>query len=916
MHSHIDIEVSGHSMALPQDQSIDVTDKNPMFNEVEMHTYPAELPFDYNRAVFKNIEARDSALRVADVDNQPARLVIDGLPLRTNILHVQEDTVLKDRIAVNFDSRTKSFKDMIADLRCRDVPVDDDILIGEKIGDISVTYRYTTLYRFIGNGTKANGDYYLELKDASYKSVSGEFSPQATGFSYPATCKYKSVTEPLIAAIADTKDFSNGNVVNIPSIETSFINVSAPYGSVDASGKRWVYCNARVCYAHHDIDDEGKTTSDVVPSDKANAALSEDYSPYWVLPADRPASGICFYVGYFLERLFKLLGVAYDIKALTDIEDFNYLAFYTTQCKYDTRPMPFARLSSLAAINEWLSSRGCGGQVGFSLEDQFDGSERSVSEAHLTAFNMKRGQYEQVNWGIGDYIDYTFRGGSSAGSSWSDQIKYIYARPVMDFDQSTATATIHRMYANSDNFPDTTATEVVEALEAAFGVRFYYDAEANKVTAYLLRDMFRSTKAPIHLNAQVNSMFKMTENITGVRVRYSAESDVDEQYRNIRYGVRDYDTDYDYIDYPDNRTILDKTYQQVASRVDSGDMNVYVIQATGNAIRTKVDKDASTVKDLKPVHFEVGQFHGIEVGDCSKEAEDNDTIHDIAIGFTPLVVNDVAYKKDRGSSNPNYQPLLVPYIDEDMEHEFVETRLQNVLTTEYADVYFNYILKHYESYDPTSTDDGQSPLQSHDWGLTLGILRTGDGGAGVENYDANYDGFGNYRWRDVADNYCMSSDTMDQTGRWLGKTDPASTFSLKIRAYKPFRFKHNIAHDETWGDTDEGIVISRNPKEWENDPSWLIPCNNDERSPAGVITRRIRSRGLADTFLPEYIHFLLNRQKYEVKARVEIAQLADIPNHWRDRWEIDGKIGYIDRLQYSIDTISGISEVTIQFFAI
>jgi len=316
---------------------------------------------------------------------------------------------------------------------------------------------------------------------------------------------------------------------------------------------------------------------------------------------------------------------------------------------------------------------------------------------------------------------------------------------------------------------------------------------------------------------------------------------------------------------------------------------------------------------LKPVMFEVGQFHGIEEGDCGKQAEDEDAIHDITIGFTPLVVNDVNFRKE--GNKENYQPMLVPYIDEDMEHEFVECRLQNIIKTDYGEVYFNYVLKHYEAYDPTSTDDGLSPLQHYDWGVTLGIMRTGDGGAGVENFDPNYDGFGNWKWRDIADNYCMSADTMDQTGLWLGKTNKANTFSLKIRAYKPFRYKDIYEDDPDFGPIFVKREISTDPKEW--DDTWLIPCDEDERdAQTGMITCRIRSRGLADVFLPEYIRFLLERQKYYVEALCTAAELADIPNKWLRRWEIDGKVGWINILTYPIDVQTGLGKVEMEFFAL
>lgn len=75
------------------------------------------------------------------------------------------------------------------------------------------------------------------------------------------------------------------------------------------------------------------------------------------------------------------------------------------------------------------------------------------------------------------------------------------------------------------------------------------------MTAYLLRDVFRqkdtsgNALAPITLPCTVLKVNKLSEKITGVRMKYSAESDGKEQMENIRRAKRDYDTDFDYIDY-------------------------------------------------------------------------------------------------------------------------------------------------------------------------------------------------------------------------------------------------------------------------------------------------------------------------------------------------------------------------------
>ena len=895
MHSHINIESvkDRRQMTLPADQSIDIEESNPLFNDVEMMSYPVEMPFDYNRGVFKNLDDRDSDLRATDVEGGEFRIVIDGLPVRTTVLHVQEDEVLKDRIPVNFDTKTKTFKDMLTDLKCREVPVCDEITIGEKVGSIKVSFQYRAKLDIWYEYPDPQGGGYIEQKLApvygAWIDKDATFTTPALGFSYPAICETEGVASLDAIPAGQPRHYSNPDYdVAVPKVVRSFINTKKPYPEEK-------YCNSRVCYAHHAYDSENGESSDDIVQPEDATFVNEDYGPYWVLDADRPASGICFYIGYFLECLFKHLGVAYDISALTAIEDFNYMAFFTTACKFDERRAPSfydVDLPDIKRINSWLSTRGCGAEV----KPDFQDTDKSTK---IKEYTMQTGPHAGTTYKRGQPLP-----GKEATTISGMTISFEY-------QHFRGEANVNRMYANSENFPDAMALEVIESLEATFGCRFDYDPEVNKVTVHLLRDIFRSQQEPIRLKGKVHSMYKLTEKITGVRVNYEDESDAQEQRQNIREGKRDYNTDYDYIEYPENRTKI-RRYRDVVQKIDATDMNVYVDPLTGNAIRIKVDKDATSAKELKPVAFEVGQFKGIEEGDCSQQAEDDDTITEITSSFQPIICNDVNYRNG-GSTDQDYQPILSPFVDEDMQREFVEFGLNNAITVEDNEVYFTYAMHLAESYDPSDSDDGQSPLMSHDWGLAVGILRTGDGGAGVENYDPNYDGFGNWKWRDVADNYCMSSDTMDQTGMWLGTTDRANTFSLKVRAWKPFLYyidQDSVQHITLDMSLEGQPVAAGSPY------TWLIPCAEDERDALGHITRRVRSRGFADVFLSEYIRFLLTRHRYRVTAEVEIAQLADIKNHWRDRYDIDGKICYIDRVKYSIAEGKGIGEVEIDIYSV
>jgi hypothetical protein len=398
-------------------------------------------------------------------------------------------------------------------------------------------------------------------------------------------------------------------------------------------------------------------------------------------------------------------------------------------------------------------------------------------------------------------------------------------------------------------------------------------------------------------------MVKMNEDIRGIRMKYAAESDAQEQRDNIRHQKRDYDTNYDYCDYPQGRTQF-ANYADVTQKIDVGNRTGYCDIQTGDFFRIKVSSEASSTDEMKPAVFEVGALRGVELGDCSEEADRDNAIKEFVSNFEPILVNDVAYV-GKNYDMAEYKPMLVPLIDEDMQHEFITGKILNPVSTAWGSIDIVYELCMAESYDPSSTDDGQSPLQSHEWGLTVGFLRPGNGGDAVVNYEANYDGFNNEKWRIESDDYAITTDSYDVLGRFLG-TDPAGSFSLKPRAWKPFRYKYD-------GST---LLISTNPKQWETEDGWLIPCVEDERDQQGNITARIRSRGMCDTWMIEFFHFLLERQKYYVEALCTAAELADIPNKWLRRWEIDGKVGWINMMTYPIDVEKGLGKVEMEFFAL
>lgn len=872
MNSHIaitaeDSDGKQRPLVLPDDFSIDIDDQNPMFNDNEMFSYPVQMPMEGNRFLLGNIDDPLNIDRPVGLEHKKMRIIVDNQPFRSGTLVTSEDEEIDSSLTMNISASEHSIDDLIGDLECQDIPLMDKILIGEKIGKVTASAKYNYHVKITFDGKKPDHDESPTTQETSEV----EFSPQALGFSYPAECV---TTGKEVATKEKTLSYANGHTRVVPKVKTSYINVSDPYPTAK-------YCNARIAYTHYGLQNDGKETASKVDEKEQNSGPELHY-PYWVLDADRPQSGICFYVLYFLDCLFNYLGVSFDNSELLKVEDMKHLCFFTTHCKYTEElkyPNVDGYFTSLSEINAWLNSRGCGGH--FEFHDQGDMSIES--------------------------IEYKENGVTKTASVGNDGVTSIVA--YHDGTSYSVKANIMLMYATSENFPDESVQTVLDSLSNSFGIRFEYDYEKKHVRAYFIRNVFRSQDTPIDFPGRVISMHKVAEKITGVRMCYSNESDSKKQQDNVRSGKKDYDTSYDYIDYPQKSTVTDMVYKDImrkpAQTDANGNMHVYIDKQTGNAYRIKINGEAESVDDYKPSLFEVGQWKGVELGDCSSINEDY--VQEFSSDFVPVEFNDVNYRRELNAAsgtvtggsynvsvNPTTQPLMVAFTDEDMEHEFLEQRISQSLASTVAKITFDEVLDSVmENYDPTSTEDGNSPLQNIDWGLAIALMRGGGTNATIQQYDFNYDGFGNSKWRTVAGQYALTSDSIDMYGNeydYNGVKEgigDGERFSLKIRAWKQ--------------------------PEWADEPL----CDPDVvDSETNEVTKKIRSRGLFDTFMSEYANFILKRRKYIVKIECSAAQVADVPNHWTSRFKINGLVGFINKLSYSVSAKDGLTDLQVEFYVV
>lgn len=863
MHSHLDIQVNGKSLVIPEDSSLSVEEKNPLFNDVTFFSYPMQIPVQGNREVLKNIAHRDSNMRAMDLEHADARIFADGLPLNSGQVITQDGSEIKDTFDFNIDAQQQSFSELIGDLECRDVDISEKhIVIGEKLGRMKVTG--SILLEELRNHY-LDGDFIDQT--VLWSSRTGQFehtleSPQALGFSiygrtqgFPEAVRWQQTGAPMI-----TEDFTN---------------VTEPYPTSP-------FCNVRAAYAHND-GDGGTVRGNSKGSDP------EDYGQYWCLPAARQQSGVCFYVLFFLDCLFEQLGVTFNKDELTAVEDLNRLFFYTTLCRYDEESTN--RKLRNGELQKWLDSRDCGGKLGLTIHaghakrgrEKYDEGASLLREHGFSeldeSYEIPYGQPYDGSW-VFQYMRYNL----------DDDVHYVrHIHTNLDVETEVVD-----MIANSDCFPDASVSSVIKSLEASFGIRFLYDPEKRTVTARLLRNIYKE-QVLRSFNGKVLSMTPVNEKITGVRVGYSAESDSKDQQKNVRYGIKDYDTEFDYIDFPEDRTVTDKTYQQLVTEPDiitNTNRKVYIDRQTGDCYRIKIDADATDTYSMRPVLFQVAQWKGIEEGDCSER--NKDYVREFISEFKPLSQNIINARDYNNDTVGAVAPILAPYLDVDMERELSEQHIESSIkgikipdntTCAFDDdvtLALGETLKLRESYDPTQTDTGNSPLQDLDWGLTIGIMRGGGNNAGIENYQQNYDGFGNDKWRHTVGTYAVYSDCLTQKGE---------------------AFDYN-GQDEGLG----GEHFSLQIRSWQQ-PSWAD-------APIIIADKEVMDRGLHDTFLRPHVYFLLHRKPFKVKVLATVAQLLDIRNHWSDKFVIAGKVCWINAIKYNIEKATGISEAELEIYSL
>lgn len=758
----LSLKIDNQFIALPDSTEISIEASNPIFSDAGAKTYLFEIPVESLRYIIGNADEIYGESLYDVLEGKRTDIYIDGVQFFSGVVNLEDEISIEDgKIAVSIASGNLEFVQMIEGMNCRDVELkDENIEIGYVYDFAKVLYEiseYTANYPYINSIEISNND---------------------LTFYFP----------------------ENYIAVDNANIEKSYSD-GAPF------------CNIRRCINTHNTT----VAADYIKShEKDNPPRvklmgGDEKGSVLCLEFNSMRSAPCFYVLYFLECLFRKLGLDFDLSILTDIEDANRLAFVNTACKV-----------------------------------------KRIGEAEAVTIDDENKPYP----GFGRRFDEPY---------WVYESDKVFTINRMQLHRQKVAAT-------SENFPDKPVSDVIDAVQGIFNVRFL--SNRNGISIVSVPDILRSTECQ-HIHSEIFEAHKVENRTLGFKMTYNGDKE---------------DTHFDFDGYTKVET--KNQYGEIIKKVSANDPTVYVDARNGNTYVTKVYKEAvenGEEKNLNPSLFEVGGFASVFYGDCSNEQY----VEVVELPFSPIINNDT---NARENIDKVEESGLLTNIDQSIENRYALlvdvgedptwTSIKETVVLKYRQNNRMDFFKKESVFAVAFYD--YNPEEKIESDFMLGIMRGPGSDSEPETFAQNFDGEGNYRVAFTAANYAFTSDSIDNcnrdfdyngTAEGVGPDELKGRFSLKLRAGK-----------------------------YDKDGN---PIKDADGKPIVIQDKSRAERGLYDTFWKEYAYFTVNKKILRLTCGMEIADIINLD--WTKRYKIGEWTGFIANYSFNVNK-DGMSEVELEMY--
>ena len=792
------LQIDGKWADLGENDSVNIENNSPVWGEGNSFSLPFELDIEANRHIIGNADQITGQSVYEALDGKRAVLYTLGIPVYYGKIKMDDEVEFSDgKVDITLVSGNLTFDEMIEGMNCQDVELIDEIIVGEGISSFTLSGP-------------------LGILD----SVTDDF---------PA-------------------DFMRMEVDGV-----STVNVSDPYPSAK-------YCNARICYKLPDEKPTGEALNtdyeDVASRENKALGLDEDGKnrQYVTLEADRPLSGLCFFVMYFLDCLFHKLGIAYSNEKLRTMEDMNRLAFFSTQCNTEV-----ARTSS--------------SEIGFSgvqsivptFRYKIDYGYNVSLSAYKTYLRATSKNFPKAD--VVDVID-ALKNGFGVKFLYDDRCQEMSCMYVKDILKSR----------------DVYALESVDVYEATKmetktrGFELLYSGEDDDVNynyevkpPVVLADSFNKIRYSVSANNKNVFVDKRNGNSYRIKIDEDATTVFDAspsvfevgEFNKVQYG--------------------DCTNEKLVESIEIG--FTPVIQ--NDVIKKDVDITKQNIDDTTDNTQKFATFLDAEMQYPSMVPYTKYSFYRDLFGgwfnFKYTYYSSQRANIERGKSTPGIKQTFT--------------------------------LKRVSDEHPIWTFDAGLTLGlMRGPGNTAGVEEydgnyDGEGNSKYTTVAANY-----AFHSDTVDNYAR---LFDYNGTAPGGVDTSGRFSLKLRGETPTPKQGESMWDmETHiSFFMVGYLAGKShdqlQAEWE---TYVKDLESYQKQGFYPITESYaQKRGLFDKFYAEYAYFVVNRKIVRMTCRMEMADLLNID--WIKRYRIGEYVGFINKYSYSVNS-SGISDVELEMYYI
>lgn len=307
---------------LPQNTRIRIRRSSRIFGKGEIWSFPFNLDVRANAGIFSTAGELHGSRLHEQVHNRKARLWVEGVPLYMGALKLDDEADVDEdgNVDVKFEGGQKTFDQLTDGAKANQVPMLGDVQIG------------LALWR------KRWVHYALQFKAAA-KYSDGTTSPAQKVSDYNESNGLVNITfdgerpetpiQEYPRMVFPKGTFYNNDTHSEETVD--FLNMDSPYTEDSNGTPTHPFCNIALCYQKYGYERkqaDGTTRLDYDSEPEAQRG-------YEYMPANRVNSAPCFFVLYWIRALMTHLGIHIDENQLMNVEDLRRLFFVNTKCAYE-----------------------------------------------------------------------------------------------------------------------------------------------------------------------------------------------------------------------------------------------------------------------------------------------------------------------------------------------------------------------------------------------------------------------------------------------------------------------------------------------------------------------------------------------------------------------------------------------------